>query len=287
MGAGSERDDGEGAGRAPAAGVSDEEVIAVSFENWYATFEGHAWRAEWMRPGEAFARFLLEDGVRVGPESDAFPDTMAMGPDEGDDGAAEQRDAEAADDGAQSFADFPEVASWIRGAIGRLGGRAVPKLNWSCPYDATWMMASNSVCCTTADEVMLLLKSSDRACHDLSGDAFDPSAPAGASASGRREACAPVIVLKKYFDILPGREFRCFVYDGGLVGAERGARTRARATPVPMEDAPPPPSRSVLTTRPRVHRRAPARPFGRQASARGTCSSAIRRPSSGASSSAS
>ena len=202
--------------------VSDDEVCACSFEQWYSTFEAHTWRAEWMRPGETFVRFLLADGVCVGHESDAFPDTMAMGH-EDDDGEIAQNDVSDADDEEgvlQSFSDFPEVNSWIRSGIERLGGKVVPKLNWSCPYDATWMMANNSVCCTTADEVMLLLKSSDRACHDLSGDAFDPSVDEDKGEEGQGKACAhePVLVLKKHFDILPGREFRCFVFNGSLIG---------------------------------------------------------------------
>ncbi len=43
----------------------------------------------------------------------------------------------------------------------------MPKLNWSAPKDATWISATNSMECRTANDVYLLLKSSDFVTHDL------------------------------------------------------------------------------------------------------------------------
>ena len=42
------------------------------------------------------------------------------------------------------------------------GKKSVPKLNWSCPSDASWQMSDNSVMAMTVNEVFLLLKSSDK-----------------------------------------------------------------------------------------------------------------------------
>lgn len=77
--------------------------------------------------------------------------------------------------------------------------------------DAIWITASNSINCTTADEVLLLLKSSDRAAHDIC-NAFD-----GCSDKPQQEI-PHVLVLKKYYDLKPEREFRCFVQGHDLVG---------------------------------------------------------------------
>ena len=43
----------------------------------------------------------------------------------------------------------------------------MPKLNWSAPKDACWISATNSMECRSANDVYLLLKSSDFVVHDL------------------------------------------------------------------------------------------------------------------------
>ena len=48
----------------------------------------------------------------------------------------------------------------------KLGGCVVPKLNWSCPIDSVWI-SINGIRCHSADDVLLLLKASDRVAHDL------------------------------------------------------------------------------------------------------------------------
>lgn len=77
--------------------------------------------------------------------------------------------------------------------------------------DAAWVAASNSTVCTNADEVLLLLKSSDRIAHDIC-HAFD-------SCSDRpHEPVHWVLVLKKQYDLKSDREFRCFIKSHDLVG---------------------------------------------------------------------
>lgn len=77
--------------------------------------------------------------------------------------------------------------------------------------DATWVTASNSLECTNADEVLLLLKASDRAAHDIC-NAFD-----GCTTQPQQET-AYFLVLKTLYDLKPEREFRCFVKGHELVG---------------------------------------------------------------------
>ena len=73
------------------------------------------------------------------------------------------------------------------------------------------MTTTNSTCCTNADEVVLLLKSSDRVADDIC-HAFDacPAWPA--------KPVQHVLVLKKQYDLRPEREFRCFVRGHQLIG---------------------------------------------------------------------
>lgn len=55
----------------------------------------------------------------------------------------------------------------IKATITELGGAVMPKLNWSAPKDACWISATNSMECRSANDVYLLLKSSDFVVHDL------------------------------------------------------------------------------------------------------------------------
>ena len=48
---------------------------------------------------------------------------------------------------------FPEVRERIAAAIAQLGGQVVPKLNWSCPSDATWLNPAATLACGNAEQV--------------------------------------------------------------------------------------------------------------------------------------
>ena len=49
--------------------------------------------------------------------------------------------------------DFSSLLTEIDACIALLGGKVVPRLNWSCPTDAAWISATQSIACTSADEV--------------------------------------------------------------------------------------------------------------------------------------
>lgn len=131
-------------------------------------------------------------------------------------GIQEQSDNEP-DDGERAPANEPcdltALKQRINDAIHKLGGKVTPKLNWSAPTDAAWISPSGLKCCN-ADEVLLLLKSSDRIAHDVS-----------TLEEMNRETIisdtpdvAPAILLKKHIALRNDREFRCFVCEDALVG---------------------------------------------------------------------
>lgn len=138
--------------------------------------------------------------------------------------------------------DLTQVYDRVRECIVELGGSVFPKLQWSCPKDAAWMIPNNTIQCCTPDDVFLLLKSSDRASYDVdmlqniiregsprsplresvelpdkSSDEEEGSSEEGTS----RDPIAHrshVLALRKWYSLKPGREFRCFVRDNELTG---------------------------------------------------------------------
>ena len=100
----------------------------------------------------------------------------------------------------------------IRAEIARLGGHVFPKLNWSAPRDAMWM--NGSLKCSSEADVYLLLKSSDFVAHDLArmckcrGVKCAEDCPDGTF----------TLILRKWSNLHPSNEFRCFVANRQLLG---------------------------------------------------------------------
>lgn len=132
----------------------------------------------------------------------------------------------------RNASDFTEFAKTIDQAIAELGGEVMPKLTWSAPLDSVWVTMNNSIRCCNAHEIFLLLKCSDRVSYDLSEaltqctppDAVDRHGPLHNPplGSNRLEARPAkdfeghVLALRRWYDLKPGREFRCFVVLGRL-----------------------------------------------------------------------
>lgn len=72
-----------------------------------------------------------------------------------------------------------------------------------------WVAVTKSLKCTSLEEVYLLLKSSDRISRDLT---------AVKELTSDTKVIPPCLVLKKWRDINPCTEFRCFVVNRELVG---------------------------------------------------------------------
>ncbi|CAG9466068.1 unnamed protein product [Pedinophyceae sp. YPF-701] len=217
--------------------TAENALHACQFSQWYPIFVKHALRGEVITLPATFVKFLLADGVVVGDSSRAMP---ALGQDDphaledeyrrdswGDRATGSARggsdhsnrvSGDASDrssDGAEAAGFFdahPQIERAINDAVSSLGGSVFPKAGWSAPTDATWLMMSGQAKCAHADEIALLLKSSDRVAHDLS-----------LCQQGEGQAA---LVLKEWYDLRPEREFRCFVRGGQLVAASQRHMTQ-------------------------------------------------------------
>ncbi|KAG8576952.1 hypothetical protein GDO81_010027 [Engystomops pustulosus] len=108
--------------------------------------------------------------------------------------------------------EFPEFSTKVQEAINSLGGSVFPKLNWSSPRDAYWIAMNSSLKCKSLSDIFLLFKSSDFVTHDFTqpfinctDDSPDPSV-------------TYELVLRKWCELIPGAEFRCFVKENKLIG---------------------------------------------------------------------
>jgi D123 len=150
----------------------------------------------------AFLNYLRADGILLPPES---PTSTT---DDGDSGFATDSDSDEEEDPSTSW---PEIHAAIRATITELGGKVLPKLNWSAPKDATWISPTNDMECRTPNEVYLLVKSSDFITHDL-------DQPLDGCVGDEEASSIPyVLVLRKSFNLNPSLEFRCFVRKRTLI----------------------------------------------------------------------
>uniref|UniRef100_A0A7S3GB65 Cell division cycle protein 123 n=1 Tax=Palpitomonas bilix TaxID=652834 RepID=A0A7S3GB65_9EUKA len=123
---------------------------------------------------------------------------------------------------------FPTTTRAIREAISALDGVCFPKLCWSSPKDASWIAFGQTLRCTSAQDIVLLLKSSDYSTHNLCyayASAVEEEERAGTQLShseveGRgQERPKDVHLCLRRWKVMDARtEYRVFVRKGQVVG---------------------------------------------------------------------
>ncbi|PNS13827.1 hypothetical protein CAC42_1318 [Sphaceloma murrayae] len=209
-------------------------ILACSYPNWYPVFRSHTPKARIIPLPAAFTAYLRSDGIVLPSSQPSTP--RATTPQTEDEGFFSSATSTSSASSSASDIDpstlWPETHASIQATIRELGGAVVPKLNWSAPKDATWISATNSLECRTANDVYLLLKSSDFVTHDLE-HCFDGCVDWSPPLDGDEEKVAAAaedrgvklekevgyaLVLRKYFRLNPSLEFRVFVRRGKVMG---------------------------------------------------------------------
>jgi len=189
-----------------------EEVLQCSLPAWYPHFEKVTFPTVCLTlPGEVLD-YLREDGQLVLPKECNEESYDGKEEDYEDFGDTNWSDGgESEDENVQKS--FPEFSLKVQNVLKDFGGEVFLKLNWSCPKDATWVAFNNSMKCSSLSQLYLLLKSSDFVAHDLtmpfSGcEDIDQADSVTVSYS---------LVIRKWVEVNPGTEFRCWVSGGELV----------------------------------------------------------------------
>jgi len=147
----------------------------------------------------------LTDGLHVRPSEVSFLETRVHAKNELDDDDDDSFDVEDADVGFVTEPSFPVIESAIDSAIEELGGTVFPKL-CKAPTDAAWISYTHDLRCKSADEVLTLLKCSERVTKYVS--------------EHYRENWKSIqLELREWIDVHPGGEWRCFVRDGTFLAA--------------------------------------------------------------------
>ena len=240
---GSDNDNDDGDFRGPRPTV--EEVLACQFSSWYPTFskilplEAHVDNENQVTlrtkrknvtipsviiedlPVPEFKNYLLSDGVTLPKEATKLSSCAGVSNIDEDD-EDETGDGDGDGDHSDAFC-FPGLTQRIQETIQDRfpsAGGILPKLNWSAPRDATWMNEGTMKCKTPGD-VYLLLKSSDFCTHDVLyeslKDCRDYATGIDASDSGKYHPPLQ-LVLRKWCNLNPSMEFRCFVRNHELLG---------------------------------------------------------------------
>ena len=200
-------------------------ILACSYTSWYPLFRPHTPKARIIPLPLAFTSYLRSDGIVLPPSRPGTP-RPSTSDDEGffSSSALSSTSSDAEEEEEDNDPSLLWLATHtaIRSTLSSLG-RAVPKLNWSAPKDAAWISATNSLECATANDVYLLLKSSDFVTHDLE-HAFDDcvdwdnNSGCAAAAAGLDAEIPYSLVLRKAFRWNPALEVRVFVRRGRVLG---------------------------------------------------------------------
>lgn len=191
--------------------VTKAHILNCSYHSWWPRYRAITPKSRIIPLPEPFLEYLRADGIIL-PDDDA-PVLETTDDDSGVFSASDELDEDDEDEDVASR--WRETHDAIKRIIAELGGKIVPKLNWSAPKDATWIN-SNSMDCRSPNDIYLLFKSSDFITHDLEHP-FDDCVDSPACSMSPSEIPYHLI-LRKYVQFNPSVEFRCFVRRRHLLG---------------------------------------------------------------------
>ncbi|KAF0984024.1 hypothetical protein FDP41_007939 [Naegleria fowleri] len=197
-----------------------DEVNQCSISNWYYLYDGKTnpqitpkritILTKIIKLEDDFIEYLKQDGVVL----PASVDTKKVVPNFESD-SDEEREKYANSDEQDEENEVPEFTALqlqIADALDEFE-EVFPKLNWSAPKDANWMLSESSLLrCKSIEDVFLVLKSSSFVTHDIQ-KAYNNCLDYKPENEIKR-----VLALRKWYDVNPSMEFRCFVKDRSLIG---------------------------------------------------------------------
>ena len=181
-------------------------MLNCNFSAWYPKFKNITIRSRIIPLSKEFVDYLKADNVVLPGQP-----VVTRGSDEESDSEEWQALDEDPSEQTITAPEFNEIDSGIKEAIIELDGAVFPKLNWSSPLDASWISCDGTLKCKSPNDIYLLLKSSD----NISRTLFDTFKHCEDGEGELEEGFE--LILRRWKDINPGMEFRCFVKDHKLI----------------------------------------------------------------------
>ncbi|KAL4243473.1 Cell division cycle protein 123 [Abortiporus biennis] len=193
-------------------------ILSFQFSSWYPKYSSQSIKSTIIRPLDPeFKDYLDSEGVFIpeGAEDTLIESTLSDDEDE----AENHDDSDENEDEPRRKFSFPELDAKIRAAISKYTA-VFPKLNFSSPRDAAWMLpASSPMRCTSPADVYLLLKSSDFILHDLDPEVvFEETVEEKSQSASDTYPYQLELILRKWYPVDHSRELRCFVRRERLIG---------------------------------------------------------------------
>ncbi|UJR21028.1 hypothetical protein I4U23_024128 [Adineta vaga] len=195
--------------------VSVQEVLNCSFPVWYPLFNKHSIKSVILNLTDDVLAYLRSDEFYLPTSANEAMDEMRKI--NADEASSENEDDDDhwsdEDDDTTKKISFPELETQIKDVLNDYDA-VFPKLNWSSPKDARWMISDSRLKCTNLADVFLLLKSSDFITHDL----CEPFKHCHGDHASVLSTLQYVLVLRKWSALQPFKEFRCFVKNNQIIG---------------------------------------------------------------------
>jgi hypothetical protein len=215
--------------------ASEEDILSCQFDKWYSIFERNTIKSRIIPLTAEFMEYLEEDGVfmpnsadddvsdNISDDEDVFEvleenrDKSAVDTNNNDNNVNDNnnyRNNNDSDDNDMSIKkhDFSTIDLHIQAALDQFKNEVFIKLNWSAPIDASWMVGG-SLKCQSLSDIYLLLKSSNRVIFDMEKMFKE--------CKGDSTRIAPdvfTLIVRKWANLQPSMEFRCFVQNHQLIG---------------------------------------------------------------------
>ncbi|OXG26247.1 cytoplasmic protein [Cryptococcus neoformans Bt120] len=206
--------------------LTREQIDAARTSAWYDTFADITFPAKFidlkeLGEEEEFLRWLEADSIFLPEGSEGIQPPPISTASESPPMPRSRSNSDASDSSSSSSVapvyHLPKLNAAVRQAIEQYDGAVFPKLNWTSPKDAAFILpqaSSGPLYCSSPADMYLLLKSSDFISHDLDHE----RAYSGVQGPQVEEMPKIELVFKKFESLNPSREVRCFVRNNVLVG---------------------------------------------------------------------
>lgn len=190
-----------------------DDVLNCSYSSWHKHFKNYTFKSVIFRPlSKGFLDYLSSDGFRLPKDPKDEEITVTSENEYSDWESDEDSEVDNKEPDMDPTANFEEMHRELISTVAKLGGAVTPKMNWSAPKDAKWILMNNSLKCTSVNDIYMLLNASDHIVHDLEYS-FDDCEKGSILPEIQHE-----LVIRKWMDIIPALEFRVFIRDRKIIG---------------------------------------------------------------------